>query len=823
MDGIRALHDLLGGDSNLVSTTVPVGDGLAHGGQARVTAYRPIAPPDVRRSGGDPVCERHAPHLGRRGGRRGRRLDLRLDRARARARLRPGARGVVPALARVPHDLRRRRAAPRAARDDGASRTPRRARSCACRAAAARSSAATPGTTCTRTATRSCACWSCTRRRPAPARRARMRARKPYLEAADWRYGDDALLGRLPGAEPARRTLHEPRARVAPLAGGARRPLRQHRASHRRPARAESGRGLAHARARRRRGRLRARGRPPRARVRRGRERACSSSTPTTRPTFPKGVAHEYRSYGSRPGARALRRRALPICHDARDRHRCRAARRSPPAWSIRTRAPSRRASSAARGPSAARTRCSPTASPWRSGWQPGGRACRSAIGVCELIDLDGHVRSAQTLEWRDVDVAGAFGPLGPAVVESDVRAAALAEAHFGAGRGVQELLFVIVGTGISCCLVLGGRAYAGARGNAICFGAPPLEEAASGLALAAPAAASAQRRCSPTPALDSVVEAAAARARRRASPGWSTRSIPATVVIGGGLGLVDRYRELAVEAMRPLIFADNTRDVPVVPAELGMDAGRDRRGARGRRSARSLDRSARRSAWLPISAKISPCEPRAGHRRARQRRPLRPRAGRGLRGGRDVREVDRRQPHERRRRRGAPGPPRGGHHRRRRRPVRRVRARRARGAIRRGRALRGHAPDAAHAARVRRDGSARGPAAAVLPRARGAGHADRARRHRPRRRARGGHPLDQRLGALGRALARHRARADARPRARDDDPRPRLPADVLARRGRGERGDRRARWSSPARRSAIARSAEWRSGRPIRSARPAR
>jgi caffeoyl-CoA O-methyltransferase len=29
LDGIRALHDVLGGDSNLVSTTVPVGDGLA--------------------------------------------------------------------------------------------------------------------------------------------------------------------------------------------------------------------------------------------------------------------------------------------------------------------------------------------------------------------------------------------------------------------------------------------------------------------------------------------------------------------------------------------------------------------------------------------------------------------------------------------------------------------------------------------------------------------------------------------------------------------------------------------------------------------------
>jgi len=194
-------------------------------------------------------------------------------------------------------------------------------------------------------------------------------------------------------------------------------------------------------------------------------------------------------------------------------------------------------------------------------------------IGVCELIDLEGHVRSAQTLEWRDVDVAGAFGPLGPAVVESDVRAAALAEAHFGAGRGVQELLFVIVGTGISCCLVLGGRAYAGSRGNAICFGAPPLEDAASGLALAAAGGRERAEDVLADTALDSVVEAAA----RELGSGlaWLVNALdPGTVAIGGGLGLVDRYRELAVQAMRPLIFADNTRDVRVVPAELGMDAG---------------------------------------------------------------------------------------------------------------------------------------------------------------------------------------------------------------------------------------------------------
>jgi glucokinase len=194
-------------------------------------------------------------------------------------------------------------------------------------------------------------------------------------------------------------------------------------------------------------------------------------------------------------------------------------------------------------------------------------------IGVCELVDREGQTQSAQTLDWRSVDVAGAFQGIGPAVVESDVRAAAVAEARFGGGRGVGELLFLTVGTGISCCLVLDGRAYAGARGNAICFGAPPVEQAASGLALAAAGGREWAEEVLADPALEGVVEAAAAALG--AGLAWLVNALdPGTVVIGGGLGLVDRYRELAVAAMRPMIFADNTRDVPVVPAQLGADAG---------------------------------------------------------------------------------------------------------------------------------------------------------------------------------------------------------------------------------------------------------
>jgi glucokinase len=194
-------------------------------------------------------------------------------------------------------------------------------------------------------------------------------------------------------------------------------------------------------------------------------------------------------------------------------------------------------------------------------------------IGVCELVDLAGRVRSAQTLDWREVDVAGAFAPLGRAVVESDVRAAALAEARFGAGQGVEEMLFVIVGTGISCCLVLGGRPYPGARGNAICFGAPPLEDAASGLALAAAGGRERAEEVFADQALTGVVQAAAHELG--VGLAWLVNALdPGIVVIGGGLGLVDGYRDLAIEAMRPLVFGDDTRDVPVVPAALGADAG---------------------------------------------------------------------------------------------------------------------------------------------------------------------------------------------------------------------------------------------------------
>ena len=48
----------------------------------------------------------------------------------------------------------------------------------------------------------------------------------------------------------------------------------------------------------------------------------------------------------------------------------------------------------------------------------------------------------------------------------------------------------------------------------------------------------------------------------------------PEAVVVGGGLGLVDRYRERLARAARAAIEHEATRELPIVPATLGPRSG---------------------------------------------------------------------------------------------------------------------------------------------------------------------------------------------------------------------------------------------------------
>jgi predicted NBD/HSP70 family sugar kinase len=194
-------------------------------------------------------------------------------------------------------------------------------------------------------------------------------------------------------------------------------------------------------------------------------------------------------------------------------------------------------------------------------------------VGVPELVDPAGRTRSAATVDWRDLDLARVFGEVAPTRVESDVRAAALAEARLGAGRGRSSFVYVTISTGISYAFVVDGRPWPGARGNAIVVGAPAVEDLASGAALGAAAGAARAEDVLADPGRAPLVDEAA-RATGQAIAAIVNALDPELVVIGGGLGSDPRYRARVEQAMRPLIWADETRGLAVVAAKLGPDAG---------------------------------------------------------------------------------------------------------------------------------------------------------------------------------------------------------------------------------------------------------
>ena len=75
----------------------------------------------------------------------------------------------------------------------------------------------------------------------------------------------------------------------------------------------------------------------------------------------------------------------------------------------------------------------------------------------------------ASNLGWRDIPirqmVAEAVGL--PVILDHDVRAAGLAELELGAGRGMREMLFVALGTGIAAAVITRGQVSIGATGMA--------------------------------------------------------------------------------------------------------------------------------------------------------------------------------------------------------------------------------------------------------------------------------------------------------------------------------------------------------------------
>ena len=188
-------------------------------------------------------------------------------------------------------------------------------------------------------------------------------------------------------------------------------------------------------------------------------------------------------------------------------------------------------------------------------------------LAVCELVDPRGRLRSAETVDWRETDLLASFD-----AVESDVRAAAVAESRFGAGRDEPDFLYVSVGTGISHCLIVDGQPRTGVRGCAIGTGAPLVERWSGGLALARLSGHATAEAALADPGAERIVGAGARRLGLVLAALVNALD-PGAIVVGGGLGLNDAYRERVERSLRPAVYDADARELPVRPAELGPDA----------------------------------------------------------------------------------------------------------------------------------------------------------------------------------------------------------------------------------------------------------
>ena len=217
--------------------------------------------------------------------------------------------------------------------------------------------------------------------------------------------------------------------------------------------------------------------------------------------------------------------------------------------------------------------------------------ATRLGVAVAELVDPRGQVFSDYRIAWKGMDIVAGLSPIAGTTMSSDVRAAALAEARFGAGRGLTDFYFVTIGTGISGVLVQNGTPYPGSRGAALVIANGPMryrcpacghtttqvvEDIANGPGLAAAYG---------QPAETVLADANAGNRRAIHLIDHATEELgrvlallvgaldPQAIIIGGGLGSAPGiYFEKLTHAIRAGLWQD--QGLQITQAALARDAG---------------------------------------------------------------------------------------------------------------------------------------------------------------------------------------------------------------------------------------------------------
>lgn len=206
-----------------------------------------------------------------------------------------------------------------------------------------------------------------------------------------------------------------------------------------------------------------------------------------------------------------------------------------------------------------------------------------------------GSITSTPKPGWANIDivrrlVARYDVPIG---FHTDVVAAALAEARWGAGQGLGELAYVTVGTGIGAGLIAGGRPLDGLSHAELGHIRPPrlagdewvgscpfhgacVEGLASGPAIAARTGRRGEELGADDPAWTPVVSALGHLMATLVLTG-----VPRRIVLGGGVAvgnafLIKRLREATTQSLGGYVALPEVADMEtfLVPAGLGDGAG---------------------------------------------------------------------------------------------------------------------------------------------------------------------------------------------------------------------------------------------------------
>lgn len=215
-------------------------------------------------------------------------------------------------------------------------------------------------------------------------------------------------------------------------------------------------------------------------------------------------------------------------------------------------------------------------------------------IGVPELVDNAGTIKSSWNFDWDQRDIAADLSEFGPVVLESDARTVALAEAEFGHGKDHPSFLFVTVGSGLSYSFYSDGKIHRGANGYAIHFasseilavcgacgalGGFTLESLACGRGLSE----TYQRRTGRQATAYELLQANAGSAEAElieqaaASLGSYLGQLinifdPHALIVGGGLGSNESFFGMLSRLTRPHIWAPDCRELPILRTAIPKD-----------------------------------------------------------------------------------------------------------------------------------------------------------------------------------------------------------------------------------------------------------